>query len=101
MKSFPRSASVFCSLLFACCAAFPADKPVGTGPSFQGPLGLQLYSLRGEFIRNVPATLQKVKRYGFGNVELAGTYNLSAEKFKGMLDANQLDPVSGHFPFER
>jgi sugar phosphate isomerase/epimerase len=78
-----------------------AEKTVGTGPSFKGPLGLQLYSLRGEFIRNVPATLEKVRDYGFKYVELAGTYNLSAERFKQLLDQNGLVPVGGHFPYER
>lgn len=78
-----------------------ADKPVGTGPNFKGPIGLQLYSLRGEFTRNVPVTLEKVRNYGFKIVELAGTYNLPPEKFKAMLDSNGLQPISGHFPYER
>jgi sugar phosphate isomerase/epimerase len=69
--------------------------------SFNEPVGLQLYSLRAEFTRNVPATLEKVRGFGIRNVELAGTYNLSPEKFKDMLDANKLKPVSGHFPFDR
>ena len=34
-----------------------AEKSAGTGPSFKGPLGLQLYSLRGEFTKNVPSRL--------------------------------------------
>ena len=28
--------------------------PAGTGPSFKGPLGLQLYSLRDQFAKDVP-----------------------------------------------
>lgn len=77
------------------------SRPVGTGAHFTGPLGLQLYSLRGEFIRNVPAALQRVKDFGFTVVELAGTYNLSPEQFKRMLDANGFKAVSGHFPYDR
>ena len=69
--------------------------------SFNEPVGLQLYSLRADFTRNVPATLEKVRDFGIKNVELAGTYNLSPEKLKEMLAANRLQPVSGHFPFER
>lgn len=34
------------SLHFSCRNAFAADKVAGTGPSFKGPLGLQMYSLR-------------------------------------------------------
>ena len=69
--------------------------------SFNEPVGLQLYSLRADFTKNVPASLEKVSSFGIRNVELAGTYNLSPEKFKEMLDANKLKPVSGHFPFAR
>jgi sugar phosphate isomerase/epimerase len=95
------SFSLFGSAVLTAFTAVAAEKSAGTGSSFNGPIGLQLYSLRGEFIRNVPATLEKVKGYGLKIVELAGTYNLPPEKFKQMLDANGLKPVSGHFPFER
>jgi len=99
-----KHAFSFFAVSLALCASLPLDgapKSVGIGPSFKGPIGLQLYSLRAEFTRNVPSTLEKVKGYGFKIVELAGTYNLSPEKFKEMLDANGLKPVSGHFPFDR
>ena len=82
-------------------ARAPAAGSPGTGPSFKGPLGLQLYSLRAEFTRNVPASLEKVKNFGFKEVELAGTYNLSPDKFTAMLHGAGLRAVSGHFPFER
>lgn len=68
---------------------------------FKGPIGLQLYSLRADFAKDVPGTLQKVPAYGIKNVELAGTYNLSPAEFKAMLAANKLKPVSGHFPYDR
>ena len=74
----------------------------GTGTSFKGPLGLQLYSLRADFTAaGVPATLDKVKAMGFKYVELAGTYGLPGDKFKAMLDERGLTPISGHFPFAR
>ena len=69
--------------------------------SFNEPIGLQLYSLRADFTKNVPATMEKVRSFGIRDVELAGTYNLSPEKFKEMLAANKLKAVSGHFPFAR
>ena len=77
--------------------AAPAKKPSG----FDGPLGLQLYSLRADFTRNVPTTLQKVKSFGIKYVETAGTYGLSAAKFREMLKANDLEAVSGHFPYDQ
>src|SRR5437773_2652784 len=73
----------------------------GIGSSFSGPIGLQLYSLRDQFSKNVPATLDQVRGFGLDYVELAGTYNLTPEKFKEQLDGRGLKPVSGHFPFER
>jgi len=69
--------------------------------SFKGPVGLQLYSLRAEFAKDVPGTLKEVQKFGIKDVELAGTYNLTPEKFKEMLHADGLKPVSGHFGYER
>jgi len=78
-----------------------AQNPVGTGPSFKGPVGLQLYSLRDQFAKDVPGTLDKVKAFGITNVELAGTYGLTPEKFKAQLSARGLKAVSAHFDYER
>jgi sugar phosphate isomerase/epimerase len=74
---------------------------VGTNSQFKGPVGLQLYSLRGQFIKNVPGSLDVVKNFGFREVELAGTYNLPADKFKAMLAERGLVAASAHFPYER
>src|SRR5262245_32158092 len=78
-----------------------SDKSAGIGRSFKGPVGLQLYSLRGEFTRNVPSTLEKVKSFRIKYVETAGTYGLTPSKFSEMLKSNGLEPISGHFPYER
>lgn len=64
------------------------------------PIGLQLYSLRADFTKNVPEALAKVQSFGVKNVELAGTYNLSPEKFSEMLKAHGLTAVSGHFGYD-
>jgi len=63
--------------------------------------GLQLYSLRDQFAKDVPGTLDKVRAFGFKQVELAGTYGMTPEKFKAELEARQLQAVAGHFPFSR
>ncbi|MEK7684938.1 MAG: sugar phosphate isomerase/epimerase [Verrucomicrobiota bacterium] len=96
--------SLLGSLALVSVAASAADRPsakAGLGPSFKGPVGLQLYSLRADFAKDVPTTLAKVRGYGIRNVELAGTYNLPPEKFKELLKANGLKPICGHFPYER
>ena len=73
----------------------------GVGPSFKGPIGLQLYSLRDQFAKDVPGTMNQVQKFGFKYVELAGTYGLTPEKFKEQLDARGLKAVSGHFSYEQ
>jgi sugar phosphate isomerase/epimerase len=88
-------------IALAVFTTFAAEQGVGIGKKFKGPIGLQLYSLRANFAKDVPGTLDQVKNLGFKYVELAGTYNLPPEKLKQMLDERGLVPVSGHFPYER
>jgi len=101
MKTLAQS--FLCSLVIAVATttSLAAEKKTGVGPSFKGPIGLQLYSLRDAFAKDVPGTLDKVKAYGITEVELASLYNMPPEKLKEMLDARGLKPISGHFPFER
>lgn len=72
----------------------------GVGASFKGPVGLQLYSLRDSFSKDVPTTLDQVKAFGIKYVETAGTYGLTPEKFRAELDARGLQAISGHFGYE-
>ena len=78
-----------------------AAAPAGIGPSFKGPIGLQLYSLREQFGKDVSGTLDEVKNMGFKYAELAGTYGLSSEKFKEELKARGIKPIAAHFGYER
>jgi len=93
------------ALLLAVSMAFLSTAvhaaPAGTGTSFKGPLGLQLYSLRDQFAKDVPGTMAKVKEFGFRDVELAGTYGKTPEEFNALLKANNLKAVAGHFGYER
>jgi sugar phosphate isomerase/epimerase len=96
-------------LLLGCAALTCATRvqtvtrktPAGIGPAFKGPIGLQLYSLRDQFKKDVPGTLDQVRAFGIRNVELAGTYGVAPEKFKEQLDARQLKAVSAHFSYEQ
>ena len=93
-------------LLGGACALLPsmperAAAAVGTGPSFKGPIGLQLYSLREQFNKDVPGTLDEVRSLGIKYAELAGTYGLTPEKFEQELAARGIKPISAHFAFER
>src|ERR1035437_5455727 len=72
----------------------------GLGPSFKGPIGLQLYSLRDQFKKDVPGTLDEVKQFGIRYAELAGTYGLTPDQFKAQLAARGIKPISAHFRSE-
>ena len=86
------------SLLVVCVALTCAT---GVGPGFKGPVGLQLYSLRDQFKKDVAGALDQVRAFGVTHVELAGTYDVAPEKFKAQLDARRLKAVSGHFSYEQ
>ncbi len=91
------------ALLLAIFTSTPvqAGSRVGTGKSFKGPVGLQLYSLRDEFARDVRRALDRVEGMGFRYVELAGTYGWLPQDFRAALSARGLVPVAGHFSYER
>lgn len=81
--------------------AKPAKDPAGVGRSFKGPVGLQLYSLRGEFKNaGVPATLARIRALGIREIETAGYYGMMAAVFRGELDKAGLKAVSMHADFD-
>lgn len=63
-------------------------------------IGLQLYSLRNQFARDIPGTLQQVQKFGIKQVELAGTYGKSNEEFNTMLKGYGLEVISVGADFE-
>src|SRR6188474_1359553 len=76
-----------------CLAADPAG-------SFHGKAGLQLYSLRESFKTDVTGTLDKVKSFGFEEVETATTYGMAPDAFRKELETRGLKAVSGHFQYD-
>ncbi len=91
MRLFPRL--LLAAILLSTIPARAAE--------FDGPIGLQLYSLRGIATQNPPKALAQTKTFGLTLVETAGTYNMAPEKFKALLAEHGLKPVSGHFPYDR
>src|SRR5436190_18017892 len=73
---------------------------VGTGPSFKGPIGLQLYSLREQFATNGPGTLDEVKSFGIKYVELWPAKTAwTPQQFREELKQRGITAVSSHFPY--
>lgn len=60
----------------------------------QTNIGVQLYSFRNEFKTDVPGTLEKISQMGIKEVEGGGTYGLSFEEFKALLDKYKLRVTS-------
>ena len=56
--------------------------------------GLQLYSLREQFKKDVPGTLQQISKWGIKEIEGGGTYGLPFDKYKKLLAENKLTMVS-------
>ena len=77
--------------VLAAVTSFAAD--------FREHLGLQLYSLRAQTKESTTGALDIAKSYGIKEVEVAGTGDLTPEKFAAELKARGLVPVSAHFGY--
>jgi sugar phosphate isomerase/epimerase len=106
----PRRYVLLLPVLLACLFAMTyatnragtvGQDSTGIGPSFKGPIGLQLYSLREQFAKDVPGTLDQVRAFGIKYVETHATYGLTPEKFRAELDARGLKAISGHFSYDQ
>lgn len=67
---------------------------------FSQEIGLELYSLRNQFKKDVPGTLAKIKSWNIKELEGGGTYGLSREEFKNLLKENDLKMVSVSVDFK-
>jgi sugar phosphate isomerase/epimerase len=59
-------------------------------------IGVQLYTVRGLMKQDAEGTLRSLARIGYGEVELAGLYGLSAREMRGILDRQHLTAPSSH-----
>lgn len=66
-----------------------------------GPVGLQLWSLREYLPDDVPGTLARVRDMGFGEVEGAGLWGQTSAGFRAAMDAASLRCQSAHTGYER
>jgi sugar phosphate isomerase/epimerase len=64
------------------------------------PLGLQLYSVRTECQKDLPATIAAVAKIGYQGVEFAGYYDYSAKDLRKLLDDNGLKCCGTHAQFD-
>lgn len=64
-------------------------------------VGLQLYSLREQFPKDVAGTMQLVHSMGINDVEAGNQYGLTAEQFRRVLDIYQLHASGTHFQWQQ
>ena len=69
--------------------------------SLNGPVGLQMWSLREYLPKDLNGTLAKVRALGFREVEGAGLWKHTVAQLRAALDANALRCQSAHMQFER
>jgi sugar phosphate isomerase/epimerase len=62
------------------------------------PIGVQLYSVRNDFPKDMPGVLAGIKKIGFQGVEFAGYFGKSAGDLRKMLDDNGLKACGTHLP---
>lgn len=60
------------------------------------PIGLQLYSVRDDAAKDLPAVLKAVAGFGYDGVEFAGYYGHSARELRKLLDDNGLKCCGTH-----
>ena len=71
-----------------------AEKAAGTGPSFKGPLGLQMYSLRFHTATNALARIDKARELGFRAIEGGAPRGMPAAEFLKVLEQRGMKLVS-------
>ena len=71
------------------------------GVGFDEPVGLQLYSLRYEFNRDVQGTLQKIADMGFEQVEVSSYYGYEPREFRKLLKKHKMKVPSMIFDYDR
>ncbi len=66
-----------------------------------GPIGVQLWSLREYLPSDLPGTLAKVRGMGFEVVESAGLWKHTLPEFRAALDTAGLRCTSAHIGYDR
>jgi sugar phosphate isomerase/epimerase len=97
MRTFLKmAAAILCAAM-----ANGAEKSAGVGPSFKGPIGLQMYSLRFYSPSNAVAKLEKAKELGFRAIEGGGLPRMSPEDSVKVIEEHGLKLVSTGGDFAR
>jgi sugar phosphate isomerase/epimerase len=64
-------------------------------------IGVQLYTFREQFKKDVKGTIEMIHKMGIKEIEGAGTYGMDKNEYKKLLDANGLKMVSVGADFDQ
>lgn len=88
-------------------AALTAGFAISSNSLFAGTAavkkyGIQLYTVRNDVAKDLPATLKYLAKAGYSQIELFGYdgksfFGKTAKEFRAMFDANKLTAPSGHY----
>jgi len=95
MNQFTRREFVGAAAVGA-AALFAGPSAVTAATRKQLPIGVQLYSVRNDFGKDVPGVLAGVKKLGYDGVEFAGYGGKSAADMRKILDDNGLKVCGSH-----
>ena len=102
-RNFLRNASLLTlgGLMAGKTGASHAASPVNMVTAAAKSIGLQIYSLGGELIKDVPAGMKKIKDMGYSTLELAGykegkISGMGMMEFKKIAEDNGLKITSSH-----
>jgi sugar phosphate isomerase/epimerase len=85
------------TLLASAAAALPSIAKQNPAREF----GLEIYSLRREAEKDLPATLAMIRKFGFRELEVGGFYGHTGAEFRRMLQQNGLRATSMMADYER
>lgn len=80
-------------MMFACCILYAVHT---SGQD----IGVQLYSFRHQFAKDVPGTLEMISKMGLKEIEGGGTYGLAVDDYKKLLEKNDLKIISWGADFD-
>ncbi|HLK20322.1 MAG TPA: sugar phosphate isomerase/epimerase [Bryobacteraceae bacterium] len=83
--------------LLAAAAALPVIAKASAASRF----GLEIYSLRGDAEKDLPATLALIRKFGFHELEVGEFYGRTVPEFHKMLQQNELRATSMMAAYER
>jgi sugar phosphate isomerase/epimerase len=101
-RDFLKTAAVGTGAGFAGLGGFGALAPQVAVPKKKTPVGVQLYSVREQAAKDLPAILEAIGRMGYKAVEFAGYYGWDSKpkELRRLLDGNGLKCCGTHTALE-